>query len=66
MHNYLICLSLFANKSLDLIQYTSELERENFTTDKELIEISIRESRIVITKDQRFLHFFYKIKNPTN
>ncbi|HMS99992.1 MAG TPA: DUF5615 family PIN-like protein [Saprospiraceae bacterium] len=44
--------------------HTSELEKGNFTTDKELIEISIRESRIVITKDSDFYNSFLQKAEP--
>lgn len=54
---------LLISRGFDSI-HTSELEKGNFTTDKELIDISIRESRIVITKDSDFYNSFLQKAEP--
>ncbi|NEW84702.1 MAG: hypothetical protein GZ094_20365 [Mariniphaga sp.] len=45
-------------RGLDAI-HTDNLPGREFTTDKEIREISIREGRIVITKDSDFLDSYY-------
>lgn len=54
-----VALSKFlAKKGYDII-HTDNLPNKEFTTDKEICDISVREERIVITKDSDFLNSFY-------
>jgi len=46
------------NKGFDVI-HTVDLPNKEYTTDNEIREISVRESRIVITKDSDFVDSFY-------
>jgi predicted nuclease of predicted toxin-antitoxin system len=45
-------------RGFDVI-HTDDLPKKEFTTDTEIREISVRESRILITKDSDFLDSFY-------
>lgn len=45
-------------KGFDVV-HTDDLPKKEFTTDNEIREISVRENRIVITKDSDFLDSFY-------
>jgi len=45
-------------KGFDVI-HTDDLPNKEFTTDNEIREISVKENRIVITKDSDFLDSFY-------
>jgi len=46
------------HKGFDVI-HTDDLPNKEYTTDNEIREISIKENRIVITKDSDFLDSFY-------
>ena len=45
-------------KGFDVI-HTDDLPNKEFTTDSEIREISVKENRIVITKDSDFLDSFF-------
>jgi len=45
-------------KGFDVI-HTDDLPNREYTTDNEIREISVKENRIVITKDADFLDLFY-------
>lgn len=45
-------------KGFDVI-HTDDLPNKEYTTDNEIREISVKENRIVITKDSDFLDSFY-------
>ena len=45
-------------KGFDVI-HTDDLPNKEFTTDNEIREISVKENRILITKDSDFLDSFY-------
>lgn len=45
-------------KGFDVI-HTDDLPNKEYTTDNEIREISVKENRIVITKDADFLDSFY-------
>jgi len=45
-------------KGFDVI-HTNDLPNKDYTTDNEIREISMRDNRIVITKDSDFLDSFY-------
>jgi predicted nuclease of predicted toxin-antitoxin system len=51
------------NKGFDVI-HTDDLPGKDYTTDKEIREISVKENRIVITKDSDFLDSFYVKGSP--
>jgi predicted nuclease of predicted toxin-antitoxin system len=56
---------LFTAKGFDCI-HTWDLESGNNTTDKSINEISIKEKRIVITKDSDFFKSFLQKKSLLN
>ncbi len=46
------------NKGFDVI-HTDDLPNKEFTSDNEIRDISVKQNRIVITKDSDFLDSFY-------
>jgi predicted nuclease of predicted toxin-antitoxin system len=48
----------FQNKGFDAI-HTDDLPNKELTTDNEIRDISLNESRIIITKDSDFLDSYY-------
>lgn len=52
-------LSKFLSKQGFDVIHTDDLPNREFTTDSEIREISIKEERIVITKDSDFLDSYY-------
>jgi len=46
------------NKGFDIV-HTDDLPNKEYTTDNEIREISVKEQRIVITKDSDFLDSFF-------
>jgi predicted nuclease of predicted toxin-antitoxin system len=57
---YSLCV-LLRSKGIDAI-HTFELPKQNRTPDYEIIEISINQNRVVVTKDRDFLES-YLLKN---
>lgn len=53
-----VLAKFLAQKGFDVI-HTDDLPNKEFTSDNEIREISVREKRIVITKDSDFLDSFY-------
>ena len=54
-----VALSKFLkNKGFDVL-HTDDLPNKEMTTDSEIREISVKEDRIVITKDSDFLDSYY-------
>jgi len=52
-------LSKFLSKKGFDVIHTDDLPNKEFSTDKEISEISLKEKRIVITKDSDFLDSYY-------
>ena len=50
-------------KGFDVI-HTDDLPNKEYTTDNEIRDISVKENRIVITKDADFLDSFYVNSTP--
>ena len=44
--------------------HTLDLPRKNRTTDNEIHEISVRERRVVVTKDADFVNSFLTARQP--
>jgi predicted nuclease of predicted toxin-antitoxin system len=59
-----VALSKFlTNKGFDAV-HTDQLPNKELTTDKEICDISIKEDRIVVTKDYDFLDSYYIKAEP--
>ncbi len=54
---------LLKQKGFDCI-HTSDLPQKNLTSDSDIIDISKKEERIVITKDSDFYHSFILKREP--
>jgi len=54
---------LFKEKGFDAI-HTSHLAKKNATSDNQITELSMKEKRIVITKDSNFWDSFVLKKEP--
>lgn len=58
-------LADFLNEAGHEALHTLSFPDKNRTTDSQIIEISVRENYIVITKDADFLESFYLKKQPS-
>lgn len=54
-----LSLSKYLEKRGFDVIHTDDLPNKEFTTDNEIREISVKEERIVITKDSDFLDSYY-------
>jgi predicted nuclease of predicted toxin-antitoxin system len=59
-----VALSKFLLKKGFDVLHTDDLPNKEFTSDSEIRDISIKESRIVITKDSDFLDSYYINSKP--
>lgn len=54
---------ILSSKGYDTL-HTTELEKGNLTSDLEIIELALKEDRVVISKDIDFLHSFLANNQP--
>jgi predicted nuclease of predicted toxin-antitoxin system len=45
-------------------RHTLDLPKKNRTTDNEINDISVRERRVVVTKDADFVNSFFTVRKP--